>query len=174
MTFAELINDARGIGEIGLDPKYGQMDNQEYLLNGILSLAESSGLPLTFHCRETTSKILDKLASYNLRQNIMFHWFSGSETGTRKNYMIREYSLHLDRQYYSQGEWRELVISSDRGLILVETDSPTTFQSIMNGPSTPFLVYSVAFKMALIMKMPFKDLCDLVENNESKYLLTQD
>ncbi len=41
----ELVKDARGIGEVGLDPRYGQIDNQEYLLNRILTLAESSGYP---------------------------------------------------------------------------------------------------------------------------------
>ncbi len=103
----------------------------------------------------------------------MFHWFAGSE--------LEQGKIHDKGMFTSFGpsilfsrRLAGLVGSSDRGLILVETDSPTTFQSIINGPSTPFLAYSVAFKMAMILKMPFNDLCDLVETNVSKYLLTQD
>jgi len=170
---ADLIKDAKGIGEIGLDPKYGQMENQEYVLDRILLLAESSVIPITFHCRETTLEILDVLSSYNLRQNIMFHWFAGSEMELGKIHDRGMFTSFGPSILFSK-RMAGLVGSSNRGLVLVETDSPTTFQSIINGPSSPFLVYSVAFKMAFILKITFNDMCDLLEANVGKYLATQD
>ena len=82
---ADIIKNARGIGEIGLDPKYGQMENQEYVLDRILLLAESSGIPITFHCRETTLKILDMLSSYQFASEHDVSLVCGIRDGIRKN-----------------------------------------------------------------------------------------
>jgi TatD DNase family protein len=170
---AELMKSAKGIGEVGLDLRYGQIDNQEYLLRGILSSAESINLPITFHCRETSSRILDILASYKLRQNILFHWFSGSESELRRLHDRGIYTSFGPSILFSK-RMSDLVSSSEKRLILTETDSPTPFRSLFDGPGTPLLISSVALKMGLILKMMFREVCELVETNMNKYLLTQD
>ncbi|MDG6908166.1 MAG: TatD family hydrolase [Nitrososphaerota archaeon] len=168
-----LLKDAKGIGEIGLDPKYDQEENQMHLLRGILSHAESHTIPITFHCRETTSQIIEVLSSYRLHQPILFHWFSGSESELKRLHERGFYTSFGPSILFSR-RLRELVLASDRRLILAETDSPTSFQSLFNGPSTPFMIPSVAFKMSQILDISLKDVCELTDSNATKYLLTQD
>jgi TatD DNase family protein len=172
-SVAGLLMFARGIGEIGLDSRYSQFSKQEYLLMKLLSLAETSNLPITFHCRETVSKILDEISSYSLANKMLFHWFAGSDSELRK--------LHEKGFYVSFGpsilfsrRMAGLVENSDTRLILVETDSPTNFRSIVDGPSSPFLTNSVVFKIGLILGMPFDEVCEFAEANTNKYLSTQD
>lgn len=168
-----LIKNAKGIGEIGLDPKYGNMNDQSYLLDRMLSIAERTNLPVTFHCRETSSKILDKLGSYKLRGNKLFHWFAGSPS---------ELSLLHERGFYTSfgpsilfsRRIADLVKLSDRNMILVETDSPTTFRSLVDGPSLPSFAWSVAFQIGLLLDASFSEVCELVNRNANEYLLSQD
>ena len=170
---SRLVKKARGIGEVGLDPKYGRNEAQEYLLRQILSLAESERIPIAFHCRETASQILKLLDSFRLRQNLLFHWFSGSESELRRLHERGIYTSFGPSILFSK-RMCELVRLSERNFILLETDSPTPYRSLFDGTSTPFMVSSVALKMASILGITFKDVCELTESNSEKYLLTQD
>ncbi|MGI0092213.1 MAG: TatD family hydrolase, partial [Nitrososphaerales archaeon] len=151
----ELFYSASGIGEIGLDPNYGRADEQAYLLTRLLDYAEDSRLPISFHCRNTFEKILDTLSSHTIHGNLLFHWFAGSESDLKR--------LHDNGIYTSFGpsilfskRMARLVETSDAEYILAETDSPTIFRSIIDHPTTPFIVSSVIFKMSLIRKVSFE------------------
>ena len=168
-----LLKFAKGVGEVGLDPSYGYLIDQEYLLRGILSLAESSTLPITFHCRETILKTIDIVSTYNLQSKILFHWFAGSELELRKLHDRGMYTSFGPSILFSK-RMAGLVKSSDPQFILAETDSPTPFRSIVDAPGTPILINSVAFKIGLILNIPFQQACELVETNANRYLLTQD
>ena len=67
-----------------------------------------------------------------------------------------------------------LVRSSDPDLILAETDSPTFFKSISESASTPTLVYTVAFKIGLILNESFGDVVEKLRANTEAYLSSQD
>lgn len=168
---AGLLDSAKGVGEIGLDPSYGQLENQKYLLNNILSIAERRNLPIVFHCRETVVDILNVLDSYQFRSNLMFHWFSGSEKDLRKLHDRSIYTSYGPSIIFSK-RMAGLVQSSNPDFILAETDSPTPFKSILNAPSTPMLVGSVTFKLGLILNKSFQSACEIVETNVDKYLRT--
>ncbi len=170
---ARYAESAIGIGEIGLDPKYGQMELQEYLLKEILRLAETLRIPITLHSRETTSKLLDELSSYSLHCKILFHWFAGSESELGKLHGKGYYSSFGPSILFSK-RIIELVKHSEPGLILTETDCPTIFRSLNESPSTPLLVSSVAFKLGMILHMPMNDVCELISTNAREYLATQD
>ena len=168
----KLFPQATGIGEIGIDKKYGQIEEQQYLLTSMLKLAESTKLPLTFHCRETISQILELLSSYELRGNLLFHWFAGSESELRNVHDKGIYTSFGPSIIFSK-RMSALVNDSDVNLILAETDSPTKYSSLLEGISTPFLVTSVLFKMSLIRKATFKEMVEVAEKNSMAYLATQ-
>lgn len=169
----KLFPKAAGIGEIGLDKKYGQMDGQRYLLTSMLKLVESSRLPVTFHCRDSISEILDLLSSYRIRGNVLFHWFAGSESELRNVHDKGIYTSFGPSLIFSK-RISALVGTCDLNLILAETDSPTKFSSLLEGISTPFLVTSVLFKMSLIRKVTFDEMVEIAEKNSIAYLGTQD
>lgn len=170
-NLSSLLDSAKGVGEIGLDPSYGQLENQKYLLSNILSIAERHTLPLAFHCRETAADILNVLDSYRLHSNLLFHWFSGSEAELRKLHDRSIYTSYGPSIIFSK-RMAGLVQFSNPDFILAETDSPTPFRSIHNGHSTPLFVNSVVFKMGLVLNKSFERVCEMVETNVGKYLST--
>ncbi len=167
-----LLRSAKGVGEIGLDSSYGHFEDQEYLLEKILSICENNNLPITFHCRETVANILDVVSTFKVDSKLLFHWFSGSEDELRKLIDIGAYVSFGPSILFSK-RMASLVQSSDIDLIVAETDSPTFFRSISDAVGTPLLTPSVVFKMGLILNMAFDKVAERLETNTNEYLSTQ-
>jgi TatD DNase family protein len=168
----KLMPDSSGIGEIGLDPKYGSEIIQDYLFEKMLSLSQSTSLPITIHSRDRVSKILDILSTYSVRGRILFHWFSGSDAELRllnEKGMFTSYSPSV---LFSKRLSR-LLEQSRSDLILSETDSPTSFISLKSGEGSPLLISSVVFKMSLVLKTPFDSMREKLKENAIVYLGTQ-
>lgn len=170
---AALFPAASGIGEIGLDDKYGSSEEQKYLLSSLLKLAESTNLPISFHCRDSIRRILDVISSYRIRGNILFHWFAGSESELSEVHDRGIYTSFGPSIIFSK-RMSALVGASSQNLILAETDSPTSYRSLLERTSTPFLVTSVIFKMCLTRKISFDSMAETVASNSIAYLGTQD
>jgi TatD DNase family protein len=161
-----------GIGEIGLDPKYGSDKEQEKLFQEMLVISEKTGLPSSIHNRNSVSRILEIISTFALQGSVLLHWFAGTdqelaEIGDKG--MFISYGPSILTSKRMQG----LVEKTPLDLLLPETDSPTPFASLNNSLSTPFLIASVVFKMGLIKKIPFRDLLEKIEGNLWKYLGTQ-
>jgi TatD DNase family protein len=161
-----------GIGEIGIDPKYGSEKDQESLFRSLLSSCEKTGLPVSIHSRNSVSKIIQILSTFNLRGSILFHWFAGSEQELDK---LGENGIYVSYgpSIINSKRMRSLVYKSDLEFILAETDSPTPFNSLNEGIGTPFLVGSVVFEIGLIKKIRFEEMRDILNENVFRYLGTQ-
>ena len=169
---AALLSRASGVGEIGLDDKYGSMESQKYLLEKMLYLAEPTRLPITFHCRGSVQDILQILSTFNIRGNVLFHWFAGSEAELRTLQTKGAYVSFGPSVLYSK-RLGELARYSDQHLTLVETDSPTRFNGITgNSPGTPVLISSVIFKLGLIQGVSFRGMLQITNENALRYLQT--
>jgi len=158
-----------GIGEIGLDPKYAHDSEQEYLFKLLLGISEKTGLPVSIHNRDSVSRVLDFLSTFNLKGGVLLHWFAGSEKELaqiqdRGTYVSFGPSLLFSKRI------ERIFEKSELDLILSETDSPTSFSSINEGRGTPILVPSVVFKMSLIKNVGFDSLIDRLESNTRRYL----
>ena len=81
---SKLFSFAKGIGEIGIDPGYGRTEDQMYLFDRILTVAEKTRLPMSLHTRDATSNVLEILSTRHLKSKMLFHWFSGNETELRR------------------------------------------------------------------------------------------
>ena len=171
-NFKDLIQKASGIGEIGLDPKYGSIEEQENLLRAILTLVESTRLPVTFHNRNTVPNLLEILPSYKIGGNIMFHWFAGSDSQLKEIQDRGIFASFGPSVIFSKRLIR-LVEISDLNYILPETDSPTEFNSLFRGPGSPDLIASVVFKLSLVRKLSFETMREVLEQNTLRYLGTQ-
>jgi TatD DNase family protein len=163
---------ASGIGEIGLDPKYGSPREQEYLLEKMLSLAESLSLPVTLHNRDTVSQIIEILKSYSIKGKIMFHWFAGSDS---ELHAIQDRGMYISfgPSILFSKRLARLFGSSDPEFILSETDAPTPFSFLKVGCGNPYLIASVVFEMSLITKVSFEEMRETLEKNTRSYLGTQ-
>ena len=168
----DLAGRSYGIGEIGLDPKYGSNREQEKLFREMLAISEKTGLPSSIHNRNSVSRILEVVSTFTLKGSVLLHWFAGTEQelaeiGDRGMFVSFGPSILTSKRM------RGLVEQSSIDLLLPETDSPTPFASLNNSISTPFLIASVVFEISRIKKISFQDLSEKIEINLWKYLGTQ-
>ena len=168
----ELAALSSGIGEIGLDPKYGSVTEQENLFRTMLTISESTGLPTSIHNRNSVSQILEILSTFDLKGSVLLHWFAGSEQELAQ---INDKGIFVSYgpSILSSKRMRSLVEKTRSDLLLPETDSPTLFTSLNHSVSTPFLIASVVFEMALIKNIPFTELKEKIWKNVLSYLGTQ-
>ncbi len=163
---------SRGIGEIGLDPKYGSDKAQEKLFREMLSISESTSLPSSIHNRSSVSRILEIISTFALKGSVLLHWFAGTEQELAE---ISEKGMFVSYgpSILTSKRMRSLVERTPLDLLLAETDSPTPFASLHNSLGTPFLIASVVFEIGLIKKIPFQEVNEKIESNLWKYLGTQ-
>lgn len=169
----QLSKSARGIGEVGLDPVYGQIESQRYLFSKMLAIAEKTGKPVTIHSRNLASEILQILSTFNLKSKVLFHWFAGTENELKR---IQDTGMYISfgPSIIFSKRLQNLVRLSDSRLILAETDSPTRFRSLIEASGNPTMVGSVVFQMSLLLNSSFGETCELVNLNSDSYLATQD
>ncbi len=166
-----LSESSSGIGEIGLDSKYGSMSLQRRLFERQLEIAESNtSLVVTLHTRETISDVIEELSRYRIKNCVLFHWFSGTEQDLKKVHSLGYYTSFGLPVLYSKRIAR-LVLSADQELLLAESDSPVVFESISgSGPLTPFAVTSVIFGMSVIRGVSFDEMLRVNDANADMYL----
>jgi TatD DNase family protein len=168
----ELSNFSSGIGEIGIDPKYGSVEKQGQLFSSMLALCEESQLPVSIHSRDAVKTILEIMSSFQLKGSVLFHWFAGTE---------QELNVVSDRGYFvsfgpailTSKRMGRLVEQTRIDLILAETDSPTPYSFTNSSISTPLLIASTIFKIGLIRKLSFAEMNRTLNENVFKYLGTQ-
>ena len=164
-----LASAASGIGEIGLDPKYGQFEMQEYLLGKQLEVARSCSLPLTLHTRGTVANCLRMLSEYEIASPVLFHWFAGTEDELKKVHSHGYYTSFGPAVLYSK-RLSNLVKVSDPSLILAETDSPLLLESISKETISPFMLASVIFALSIIKGVPYDTMTESTDRNADAYL----
>jgi len=76
---SETLKQAEGIGEIGLDPKYSAIrEDQEPIFRKQLETAEKQGKPVQIHSRGAEKECTEILDSYKLPA-VLLHWFQGEK-----------------------------------------------------------------------------------------------
>jgi Tat protein secretion system quality control protein TatD with DNase activity len=112
-------NNVDGVGEIGLDVKYGNLDAQKEVFAKFLEVAGEKNLPVAVHSRNCVGGVLDALEGSGLR--VMMHWFSGDEKQlaecVEKGYFIGVTPAHAGKD-----KW--IIEQCPAEQLLLETDSP--------------------------------------------------
>ena len=170
----DLLERARGIGEIGLDPKYGYEDLQLLILKNQLEIFESKPLlPVSIHTRNSIEQVLEILSTFRVSNRVLFHWFAGDQSGLEK-IQSKGYFVSFGPALIFSNRLQSLLISANLKLVLAETDSPLIFSSISKKePLSPFAVTSVIFKMAEVTGSSYDDVSRVIEENTDDYLQAQ-
>lgn len=156
----------KAIGEIGLDYKYETIwENQMFVFDKMLHLAESLRLPVIIHSRGTTDKVVEMLPSYRL-DRVLLHWFSHPMTALQKAIDNGYYITEGPPVTYSNGI-REVVEKTPLTNLLTETDGPVTYwKQPFNGQLTkPSYVQNVVEGVAEIKKLPIQEVADQIARN---------
>ena len=171
---ATLLDKAKGLGEIGLDPKYGSNEMQEYIFAKQLELAEGRSIPITVHSRNSLRRCLEIFSTFSLRASrILFHWFAGEPSELREIQDAGHYVSFGLPILYSR-RMQSLASASDPLYTLAETDSPLSMDSIWHGfVSTPFAIPSVVFELGRTLCKTFAEASSELDENARRYLVTQ-
>lgn len=170
---AKLTTRCAGIGEIGMDPKYGSLEDQEKIFVSMLSLGEKTNLPVSIHSRDSVAKILQMLSTFNLKGSVLFHWFAGTEAELAQINDGGFYVSYGPSILFSK-RMAALVQKTRGDLILAETDSPTSYASLLRqSTSTPFLIGTTVFKISLLLETKFDEMNHILSENALRYLRTQ-
>ncbi|MDR1993185.1 MAG: TatD family hydrolase [Nitrososphaerota archaeon] len=154
------------IGEIGLDYKYESIwEQQLFVFDKMLCLAEAMNLPVIIHSRGTTDKIVEMLPTYRITK-VLLHWFSHPLSALAKaidnNYFITE----GPPVSYSPGI-REVVEKTPLTNLLTETDGPVTYwkQPYSGQLTKPSHIQNVVAAVADIKKISFQEAADQIAQN---------
>jgi TatD DNase family protein len=145
---AALWEDADGIGEVGLDPKYSEVSPtsaQMELFRGQVQVAARTKKPIQVHSRGAEAACLDVLEGYSLGP-VLMHWFEGEESLDRALSRASTYVSFGPALLYSKKLLR-LARRCPPEAILAESDGPVAFAAL-GGAEGPGLVPSVAFRLA--------------------------
>src|SRR3989337_2249563 len=158
------------IGEIGLDSKYENIwDKQLLVFNQMLKLSEKLQLPVIVHSRGTTTKIVEMLPSYNLKQ-VLLHWFSYPLTAL-SDAVAHGYSItEGPAAAYSSGI-REVIEKVPLTNLLTETDGPVKYwKPPFNGQlPKPSFIHNVVKAIAEVKRISFADVAEQVTRNFEKF-----
>ncbi len=163
------LGSASGVGEIGLDPKYSEVAQtsiQMGLFREQLAFAERSGKPVQVHSRGAERVCLGELATFRLPA-VQLHWFEGDELLRVAN--ERGYYVSFGPALIFSKKLQRMAAAWDRERVLVESDGPVSFTPL-GGAGGPWLVPSVLFKLAEVLRSPFEEMSRTVLDNNLRFL----
>lgn len=156
-----------GIGEIGLDPTYGN-DGQEAVFGAQLELAERLGLPVSIHSRKSLDAVLETLTSYEC--NAALHWFDGNKARLRRACDMGLYVSYGPLAVYAADK-RRLASLTRPDRILMETDGPVRFAGCFGRvPAHPGFLPSVAYALAGALGLTYDAMLETLRSNTRAYL----
>ena len=157
-----------GIGEIGLDYHYTKenKDNQIWLFEEQLKIAEEFNLPVVIHSRDATMDIINTLKKYKVKGII--HCFSGS-LETANIYISMGFLLGIGGVVtFKNSKLKNVVKEVPSESIVLETDSPylapVPFRGKIN--SSKYLEYIANF-IAEIKNISLEELAEITSRNAS-------
>lgn len=163
-----------GIGEIGLDRKYVNDNEEGYkvqkrVFERMLELAEKLQKSTSIHSRGSVDDVLDMLQSYKLKDNLL-HWFAGSKKQLRRAVDMGCYISYGPVLVYNEDK-RSLLRDTPKEHVLVETDGPVRYSRCFeNKTALPSFLPSVVFAMAKTLDIEYSDACKVLMENSKRYL----
>jgi len=158
------IDKCSAIGEIGLDNKYAkttsQKESQEELFRKQIRLSLDADLPVVVHARFAEKKTMEILSEEGAKK-VLMHWFTNSlnsvKTATKKGFF-----MSCGPIIHSSKDALKIAKKIPLKNLLIETDSPVSFQAKQ---SEPFWVKDVAKKISSEKKMDFEELAEITTKN---------
>ncbi len=162
-----------GIGEIGLDKKYVESEeeysSQKHVFETLLSLAEKYKKPISIHSRKTLDDIFEIMPSYSL-PGVLLHWFEGNKKQLQKAMDLKFFVSYGPVMLYASDK-QILLSKTDQDKILVETDGPVRFSKCFGfKPAQITFIPSVVFCACKVLRKSYDELSTILEKNSLNYL----
>jgi len=139
----ELVKEAKGFGEVGLDGKIGGMEKQLDFLERFLEVASEYDVPINLHARGAWREVFEIVAKYDIRKAI-FHWYSGP-TELLSDMESKGYYITINPCVVFQEKHMNVLRRAPLSMILTESDGPYKYRGKFLTPADiPGLVGFIA------------------------------
>lgn len=109
------------IGEIGLDKRWGNLENQIYFLNNALDLAANYSRAITIHCVKEYPLLLNIISKRNTKAPLtIIHGFTGSYE-VAKEFHKKDIKISLNPLFLKTRAFKDILKFDNLGF-LVESD----------------------------------------------------
>ena len=162
-----------GVGETGLDFHYNNSEKSEQIdsFNKHIQASLQLDIPLIVHSRNAEKETFEILKNYeNDKLKILMHCFTGSKEFAKKLLDLNAYfSASGIITFKNSTNLQDTFESIPLDRLLIETDSPFLSPVPKRGKKNePSFIKFTAEKLALIKKIPSKELIDLTTKNFNK------
>lgn len=162
-------NKVVAIGEIGLDNyhTYGTVENQEYLVEKQIELANRIGKPVIFHNREADKQFQKLLGKTTFAKRGIFHCYQGgrelAELAVEQGFYL---SFAGPLTYKANKSMQELFSSLPLDHLLLETDSPYLSPNPVRGTAnTPLSMQHIYAFAAQLRGLALETLIEQIRAN---------
>ena len=165
-----LLENADGVGEIGLDPKYSLVGNdspQTRAFGRQLESAERLSKPVEVHSRGAVRQCLDRLSTFKIN-SVLMHWLDDDEL--LGEVTSRGYFVSFGPALLFSKKLRRMALAHPMDLTLVESDGPVSFRGLGPEVRGSFLIPSVIFALAEIRGMGTREVARDVFGNTVRFL----
>lgn len=162
------------LGEIGLDyyRDHATPEQQKACLNGHLDLAEATGKPVVFHCREAYEDLLSLLEARRYTGDILFHCFAGTPADAARALKLGlcMFGVNGPVTYPTADELRATIAKIPRDCIVLETDSPYLSPVPHRGkPNHPAFVPLIAEGLAKVWECDSGEVARVTTTNALRF-----
>ena len=169
---ARNLSEAVALGEVGLDYKWAESDQQRHrqqeLLERQFTLAAEGAKPVNLHSRRCLREVMERAIAFHRDSgfNAQLHWFTHSK---KLVHICNEEGIFISVGPAIIHEERSRAVAAEIApdLILLETDAPVP---IGGRPGDPCRTREVAENLAEVKGMSLTDIAALTEANFSRYL----
>ena len=156
------------VGEIGLDyyKNYSGPENQRKLFRSLLAVAKNVNVPVIIHSRQADEDTVAILKEY-MPLPAVIHCFSGQEQFLRDCLALGcMISFTGNITYKNAHALRQVVACVPLDRLMLETDAPyLSCEGHRGKRNEPFFVRQVAQTVALILQVPFEEVCKVTTAN---------
>jgi TatD DNase family protein len=160
---------ASGIGEVGLDPTYSSVGDHSRQMNVFvaqLETAQKKGSPVQVHSRGAETRCLEVLEAVGPRR-VLMHWLESEEALPMA--IGRGYFVSFGPALLYSKKLQRMAGKADPEQVLLESDSPVGYGPL-GGVAGPYLIPSVAFRLAETWGKPFADVVAQTVRNAARFL----
>lgn len=126
--FLKNIEQARYIGEIGLDFTVNNLENQYCQIKIFKAIVEACSnfhdKILSIHSRKATKEVIDILENYNGK--VILHWYTGNQRDLQIA-ISRGYYFSINHQMIRSISGKKIINLIPLDKILIESDAPFTY-----------------------------------------------
>ncbi|MCE4564349.1 TatD family hydrolase [Maribellus sp. CM-23] len=160
----DMLNEARYIGEIGLDFKIGK-ESKELQLSFFTELIERcnehNNKILTIHSRQSANDVVSIIGS-SFRNKVILHWYSGS-IKTLKQALENGYYFSINYSMINSDSGKSLIKQIPLERMLLETDAP--FIQYNGKPFTPLDIKHIVYELSKFLEIDYNKMASILWAN---------